>query len=655
MIGESDLLREEALMTTQNVDYAASPVPAATQDTGGTDAAAIRPILNGEVATQATLQRPDENLRARTEVIRRELEALKYLADADRALHMQIEPAPGAVTWNGTVAGGGGGDGKFTITTAKNLVVRPLLAPALSTPAKIVNRTVRLQTNSVVAFGIDPPRAYSGANKISVQFAGGDGQALAVSVSGTPANKLRVTVNTNPGTGTTKTALIDYLNADATFQGLGLTASLDSGVGSDIFAPSVTFVDGDPEDYAVFAGAADAERHVITQAGLANFFAQPADVNLLQEGDVLAIGYDQLVNPTPGVYTGRRQSLADAPESVENVVDDNLFIVRLHPEKLPIAIPVAMVFDNQLILADGTVATPSVETALTGGGGTLPPVVLPDDPPKFLLMAADGQHTWSIITEEMIVKVITISAFSVTSGTPLELGDSVAGPTFTATTANDGNNGPDVSAVLTNNSGNGENKNVLADFAGESTANFNSDETYTYVAPGANGSVVFTLTVTDAGSPTPAIRTVTLPWYRRAYVGATAVDIDASDFDPFLKELMTKDGLADVSVTANPPIGGANFQGQPANRATLFAGKAFRFQVTPVSQYVYIAYDAAFGDLTSIRDKNNSDFNVLGAFTKVATGGDTAVTTENGANIPEDYIVYRSNNLLSGPIDYETA
>lgn len=390
-------------MSKNHVDFAGSAFPGATQDTGSTAADAIRPILNGQPATQTTLQRPDENLRARTEIIRTELEGLKYLSQADRGMVVSLEPVSsvGTVLWNGTVAGGGGGDGKFSITAGKKLTLRPFLAPRVSTPAKIINRGLKFQTNLTVAGPINPPRAYGNANKYNIQFVNQTGAA--VSVTYDPL-LFRFTVNTDTTavTGSEKTDVINAFNAAATSAGQGITATIDSGFGTDIFAEGVTFVQGDPADYMVFAGAADAELHEIADTTLTAFFNLDAGANAMEENDVLAIWYDSLIDNSFG---GRAQSIADAPESpsIEDIPVGSLFLARRFPERLHNAIPVATVVGNQLLLIDGTLAPKGLATPVTGGGNELPAPVAAL-PPRMLQMDAAGPpHNWGDLNDNKFV------------------------------------------------------------------------------------------------------------------------------------------------------------------------------------------------------------------------------------------------------------
>lgn len=259
---------------------------------------------------------------------------------------------------------------------------------------------------------------------------------------------------------------------------------------------------------------------------------------------------------------------------------------------------------------------------------------------------SDGNHYWGPITSDMIQAILSITSLT-PSPVNVELGDDVGSGavehdplSFTAVYAE----GPPTTTELTNDA----NANVDDPLAQDPGAGASFDyqgAVLKETAAGANRSVTFTLEA-DAGD-TPATRNATVNWWRRAYVGGNATDPGTTNHnDAFLKALMDKAGAGS---------GGANFQGVAANTSQVFAGKAFRFQATLSNEYLFIAYDAANGDLTAIKDKDNSDQNVIGAFQKVDTGGQSGtIATENADAIGEDYIVYRSNNLLNGTVDYET-
>lgn len=305
-------------------------------DTGWTDNTAIRPLTNGEPANQTVMRRPDENIRTRTEVVRAEIEALKYLTDADRSL---LLTSSADVTWAGLPTG------TFTLsgTLPYTLILRPFMAPALSTPSKLVVHTNAGLTNSILFAtrqdGLTgEPRQYSGANAITVDFAPGVGTPIAITVNGSPLNHIHVAYDSTAITGTTNNQLMTALLASGVLTTLGVTVAF-TGTGTDLVAVPVG------EQITQFlSGAADAEQHFITQAHLTSFFAD--SLNILIEGDVLCVSYADLVLGGNG---GRRQSINENPENKAQDAGLNLFLLRRFPERLPGALPLATVSNGLLI------------------------------------------------------------------------------------------------------------------------------------------------------------------------------------------------------------------------------------------------------------------------------------------------------------------
>lgn len=596
-------------MSTQNVDFEQS---GATADTGEKEAAAIRPVLDGEPGIQATFQRPSENLRTRTEIIRDEIEALKYLADADRGI---LAYGGGNLLWDGVSAGGG--DGTFTIT--QDLTIRPFLSPATSTKAKAIIRGVSFETQLA---GPVVPRSYSGANKISVRLEGSNGAVLGVVISGTPADNVTITVNTHPSSGTSKQELIDYLTLNGAagpvaYRALGLTAALETGaVGTDkVNDTGVWTYTGLTPDEKLFAGGADAEKHTITATGLATFFADP--LNAMAEGDVLAIWYDELVN---GSYGGRRESMSDLPENSANV-DNNIFLLRRYPERMPLALPVATILSDQVRLIDGSILPKGTEVTLTGGLPGLPPPQA-EPPARFLRMDPGGTHYWGTITADLIVEILAISAFSANAPS-VEVGTVVSTPAFSASYTQ----GPPTTATLT--------KDLLG--SPELQSLTPPATSFSATAPPANYQkldtnelVRFRLTA-DAGD-TPDTADTDITWRRYFYFGknASAAPTINEDF-----------------IRAAVPAGQPGLDVAPGDKA-LTAGRAHTFTMTGlVNEYVYFAYANSHGALTGLRD-NVAGFDI----DFVDMGTVAAVATENGAGNATTYRVYRSVFPQTGSINF---
>lgn len=598
-------------MANQNVDFTQV---GATADTGEKEAAAIRPVLDGEPGIQATFQRPSENLRTRTEIVRDELEAQKYLADADRAL---LAYGGGTLLWNGVVAGGG--DGKFSIT--QDLVIRPFLSPATCTKAKAIIRGVSFET---VLAGPVVPRSYSGANKIHVRLEGSNGAVLGVAISGVPADNIIITVNTHPSSGTTKQDLVDYLNLNVApgptaYRAMGLAAALDTGaVGTDKVNNTGTWLyTGPTPDEKLFAGGADAEKHVITATGLATFFADP--LNVLAEGDVLAIWYDELVNGAGG---GRRESMSDLPENSANV-DSNLFLLRRFPERMPLALPVSAVLNDQIRMIDGSILLKGTAVTLTGGLPGLPPPQA-EPPARFLRMHPGGNHYWAPITNDIIVQIMAIASFA--AGTPsVEVGTVVTTPAFSASYTN----GPPTTANLT--------KDLLGtpqvqSLTPPATAFSAAAPPTNYQKLNTNELVRFRL-IADAGD-TPAQADADITWRRYFYFGKNA------SASPTINEDF---------IRAAVPAGQPGLDVSPGGKA-LTAGRAHTFTMTGlVNEYVYFAYADSHGALVGLRD-NVAGFDI----SFVDMGTVAGVATENGAGSTTTFHVYRSALPQTGSINFTT-
>jgi hypothetical protein len=594
-------------MAKQNVDFAQS---GPTLDTGERDSTAIRPINNAEGATETVFRRPSENLRTRTETLKDEVAALKYIADADRVL---VALGGGDLTWQGIVSGGGTGK----LVTTADLFIRPFISPTTATRAKATIRGVLFQTILTQVGLIVPPRAYSGANDISVQLQGSDGATLAVAVSGTPADNVVITLNTNASTGTTKQQLVDFLNLDSAalvYRNLGLTAALDVGaVGTDKVAPGGGFIS---TDFQVLSGAVDAEAHLITAAGLASFFTDSS--NLMQNGDVLCIWYDKLVNGAGG---GRRESTADLPENSANA-DANLFLLRRFPERLPLAIPVARVDSDLLRMVDGTIFLKNSTGSLSGGLGYPPSVSQP--PARFLKMPVSGAPTWGVITSDMIQSILAIASFAATAPT-VEVGATVTTPPFTASYTQ----GPPTAATLTKDLLGSPQVQTLTPPATSFSAaapptNFQKLNT--------NEFVRFKL-IADAGN-TPAEATTDISWRRYFYYGKSA------SASPTLDESFIRVAAAGP----NPGLDAA-----PGGK-TLTSGRGNTFSMTGLAnEYVYVAFADSHGALVGLRD-NVAGFDI----DFVDMGTVAAVSTENGAGTTTTFHVYRSLQALTGSINFTT-
>lgn len=376
-------------MSRQHVDYTTSalnPPNAPTDDgldTGSTDAAAIRPVADGQPAQAAVLKRPSENLRTRTEKIRDELEKLKYLSDADRAL---LLTSPGDITWNGQ-GPGAFPLGTFQLSSPNDMTLRSFLAPATSIASRLVicDNTAAMITIRTKQGALVAPRAYSGANDISIDFqpvTPGTG-AIVVTVTGEPANNVHVQFDDHVTSGTTvnqinANSFLYQFNNSVVATTLGLEAVIEGGgtpveVGYPVNPFTVVAAEMiwqhilAPEKATRYmSGAVDAEKHAVAFSQFVTFFADP--LNAMIDGDTLCISYDDLVmSPTDG---GRRQSIAAPPESNAAVPSGNLFLLRRFPDRLPLALPLCTVADGKLIFISGRVYNSGESGPLVSSGSS---------------------------------------------------------------------------------------------------------------------------------------------------------------------------------------------------------------------------------------------------------------------------------------------
>lgn len=366
-------------MSRQYVDF---KVVGSDKDSGEEDVNAIKPVSDGEPAQESVFVRPSENLRTRTEVLRAAANDSKFLHDSDRSWLLS---GTGSITWAGLPTG--------TFSSSAEICVKPFLAPAASSASRLIigagtAQQITIRTRQDGASG--QPRAYNGANTFTFDFTPLDTGTgvVVITVDGTPANNFHVQYDSNIISGTTVQQMLNYLNnvvpsaGGAAFVAAGLEAVVE-GTGSPpeagfpvppapVVGNKVT-ASGPEQAIRFMAGAADAEKHNISPAQLTTFFADP--LNQLEEGDVIAIRYDDLVMVGDG---GRRQSIDELPEDKADDAGLNLFLMRRFPERLPNAIPLAAVSNGALIFINNrSFASGEVGPLVTAGasyqGSPTPP------------------------------------------------------------------------------------------------------------------------------------------------------------------------------------------------------------------------------------------------------------------------------------------
>jgi hypothetical protein len=339
-------------------------------DTGFEDGPSIDPIVNGEPAKEATLGRPDENIRVRSDEIRQLLTEQKQLNDLDRSM---IFLGGGDLTFSGSAVVDTG-----TITAAASMFLLGMATPGgggSPTFLDSTKSTVSAGTPSNNEIVLTSVRALyetaslteSRVNLISFEIIdGGTSAPLTVTVEGSPAVHIKVQIEA--GVHTVQN-VIDAINADGSALVLVL-ASLGAGSTSGNNAPTFSLTEwGSDLTARYLRGGAAGIAHEITSGGLSTFFGTAA--NQLQKGDTIAIEYDKVLNSTT---TGGR--LQSTPDNANINVDGALFNTRRNPEKVPNSIPVAKCIDDDTVLfANGKYLIKGLTSTLTTdafSGGNAP-------------------------------------------------------------------------------------------------------------------------------------------------------------------------------------------------------------------------------------------------------------------------------------------
>lgn len=358
-------------MSTQLIDLESGSV--ATGDSGErTDADAIKPIDAGERVQAAVIDRPFENLRARTEELRQKVEELLYRADADKWIitggnTIGQVTVPGAaafptVSWNATT-------GIFVPSAA--IVVQPFVSPntdifALQQYTFAAASTFILEANDDV-LGLAPVLSgdilydYQLANSIriiwEVSASLGFGVFCVATLEGSPDHIVRIVIRNDSTTlashveAALNTILAPVIAASPIKFSLG-------GLGTTV----IDLADIAGYEDVVLTGTYSRELHRIATAELAAFFAIPA-YTLTDDGDGIGIWYEDLIDPDPAERGGRRQAtpttFVDAaplvlPPNTE-VPSSKLFKFSLEPEKIPGCIPLCRRIGTYLVFIDGTI------------------------------------------------------------------------------------------------------------------------------------------------------------------------------------------------------------------------------------------------------------------------------------------------------------
>jgi len=332
-------------------------------DTGQANVDAIQPVTDGEGATQTVFRRPSENLRGRTEETRDAINDLLYYRDHN---HLVIEGQTGhTITWPGSTTAASTG----IIAQLGDLTIRPLLTPDTSLKGSISIGTPA--TDRVIYVVASGAYATHGMNAVTVEHRNTAG-----------ATPHQCTITDGP----VKRILVEFDAGNAAHSSAATKVLVDVAIGADpdLSGPLIDVTDdGGAVAIAVGAetrieGTADQEAHRIP-SGLLNTLTTSEP---LAEGDAIGIWYRYVIepggaagdpsDPKGGVFGGRQESNPDRATSTIPIA--SLFVTSNDPQKIPGAIPLCKVVNNELVWVDGT----RFVSGASGPMGTAPNIYIDD-------------------------------------------------------------------------------------------------------------------------------------------------------------------------------------------------------------------------------------------------------------------------------------
>jgi hypothetical protein len=329
-------------------------------DTGERAAtAAILPYVAGEKVKAAILNRPLENLRGRTEVLRTDAEDLLYYRDMNTRWLISAGDSAGVgsghsqpkVTWNHST-------GIFSLVApTTEIVIQPIMSPKTDKKATI---TYILGAPGAGYITFTTSRyGYEGGSRQQIVWSeaatGGLGVNNCLAVcEGNPQHILHITIADNNTT--TYANILAALPASG-YTSYGFEVALIGGSTGDTIEYN-DIVSTFTAEYT-FLATQDREMHYLTQAQIAAFFADSTTV--FTDGDTVGIWYEYSVDPaSPTTKGGRRQATPSsstvtpgAPNT--EVTSGQLFVSSTYPERIPLSIPICKRVGDDLIFIDGTI------------------------------------------------------------------------------------------------------------------------------------------------------------------------------------------------------------------------------------------------------------------------------------------------------------
>lgn len=374
-------------------------------DTGYNDSNSVQPVSNSEPADQTVFRRPSENIRNRTEVIRRAVDEALAEMSSDRGLMLVSDSADATITWGGPKPSG---TGKFTLVGGTDLRIIPVLNPS-SGNAKNDIWGRRLYTWSGTKYFTmrSKLRISEGGNNIKTEIFSvdgevfGGGQAVNVTIEGSKDGggsynplygpvKVRIQLSKTGGaiqsrwsdvlTGITGNA---YSNA---WLAAGVTAGEESALAVE--CTSGYFWESGGAGWTSVSGC-DAQAYRITASELSTFFGTAT--NELYEGDTLflkfATAQDRLDQAGDTTIGATRLKILHRSEGTEPISP----VSQSDSPNLMHCVPLCHVDNGNLIFINGT-------TIPTNGTGTVTP-----DTTLRAELADDGDGTGSVACGSKLV------------------------------------------------------------------------------------------------------------------------------------------------------------------------------------------------------------------------------------------------------------
>lgn len=333
-----------------------------TADTGYNNAASIQPILDGEPADQAVFQRPSEDIRVRTELLRTAHDMEEFLHCQDRGMVILPDPSGGGdpvVTWDGV-----GGHAHLTVsdiilaTTASTVNAPGGVLAASAQPASLYHDLGAGKIFSIVARstagGAHDRTMHEGAGNIFFRMfrsaAGNHAPIVTITGAANPADgPTYVTVELSNAAGVTDAYTADVVPAINAVAGMnnvllaayaGADQTVDAGFITETSTRMRLF---EFPTYGV--QGVDATSHRITQADLSAL--------TLNEGNMVVVDFASANERHTDVATGAGFTLTVVGVHQHSNIGGNQVF------------PLCKVFDGELYFFNGIRCPVGVPTSLT--------------------------------------------------------------------------------------------------------------------------------------------------------------------------------------------------------------------------------------------------------------------------------------------------